>query len=101
MIVPPNKLAQISTLVRLCGIAYKAHPELWQDSEDGTTVFNFPDYGGLPQRIAENLSSDCVDVIGEYLTTELGNASMGNPFDPEALKRLLLEYLEAGYDLPY
>jgi len=88
---------QIKRLAKQCRSAYQADPTLWL-SRDGEVVFDFPDYGGLPKRTANCLSSDCVDVIQGFLV----DVSYGSKrFTQRNLERVLLDYANIGYALPY
>lgn len=88
------KRDQIRYLARQCEKARQAHPESW-DFENGNG-FDFPDYGGLPERIADRLSGDCVDVIQSFAHDE-----SNKNFTAGELEATLIEYAETGYDLPY
>lgn len=98
MAINPNKIRQIDTLVRLCTKAFETSAEDWLNPDDGLCCFDYPDYGGLPERISGRLSGDCVDVIQEYVSNDLSGTKI---FDSSRLRELLIGYLESGYDLPY
>lgn len=91
--VTKRQKQRIKVLAKLCVKAYKAHPDCWLDPNEGP-VFDFPDYGGLPKRTANSLSSDVVDVIqGFILDVSCGSQT----FTQRALERTLNEYARRGY----
>lgn len=94
-----GKRIQISNLARACKKAFLKNQGLWiSDVGFVQTVFDFPDYGGLPKRISDRLSGDCVDVIQEYV---FGVAVDGDHrFSKVALEKLLLDYHKHGYAIP-
>lgn len=90
-------IARIKRLAAACKEAYAGNKHLWIDSENNS-IFDFPEYGGLPKRMAYSLSSDCVDVIQEF-TFDLA-ATKHQRFSKVALEKTLREYAEGGYTIP-
>lgn len=87
---------QISKLAASCKDSFKRHRNYWIDDEWG--VFDYPFYGGLPKRVLNRLSSDCVDVIQEY-ANDLA-ASGHQRFSKVRLEKLLVSYYKQGYEIP-
>ena len=91
---------QIKRLADACEQAFQNNPTLWVD-QDGDCVFDFPDYGGLPKRIANRLSSDCVDVIQGHVQDCCFRFKGKFRLQTGPLQQVLEEYRESGYILPY
>lgn len=93
----PRKKEQIMRLAKLCVRAFKQNPDLWIDAERNESIFDFPEYGGLPKRLAGSLSSDAVDVIQAY-TYDVAFGS--DKMTVGGLYRRLIEYSNGGYAIP-
>jgi len=86
---------RLDTLAKQCEEAFKKNPGLWMD-EDVNCVFDFPEYGGLPEETHSVLSPDCVDCIQGYLNTltEVEDFSKGD------LLSYLKECKKSGWAIP-
>lgn len=97
--ISPKKTKQLKNLAKLCAVSYKNHPELWvEETQFGSleSMFDFPEYGGLPKKISNKLSSDCVDVIQDYVFDVIS----GEKFSASRLYKRLKDYYLSGYSIP-